>query len=939
MSSPREHLLMDAGWRFALGHATDPNQDYGFTTTFFSYFAKAGLADGPADPKFDDRAWRVLNLPHDWAVELPFDEKGSYSHGFKALGRNFPGASIGWYRKTFNIPASDKGKRISIEFDGVYRDSVVWVNGFYLGREQSGYNNFRYDMTPYLNYGGDNTVSVRVDATTEEGWFYEGAGIYRHVWLTKTSPLHIDYNGTFVTSKVGKGNAEITVQTSVVCEKEKAASFKIEQVVQDANGKTVGKGSLAKALLHPGETGQYSVAVQVPKPQLWSLESPTLYKVITTVLSGTEVVDRTETPFGIRTVTFDPNKGFLLNGKRVELKGTSNHQDHAGVGAALPDALQAFRIKQLKEMDCNAYRCSHNPPTPELLDACDKLGMLVLVENRSMGTSPELMDRLKRMIVLDRNHPCVFAWSLGNEEWGMEGNVYGAQIVPPMQDFVKRLDPTRRVTAAIDSGWGNGSSTVIDVMGYNYHAHGSTDDQHKKFPDQPSFATEESTTNQTRGVYETDKAACHLGPTNLNPKGPSIEEVWKYYADRPYLGGLFLWTGFDYRGEETPFTYPAISSQYGVLDTCGFPKDSSFDYLKAWWTNEPVLMLSPHWNWKGKEGKNILVRAYSNCDEVELSLNGTSLGKQKVPVNGHLEWQVPYAPGMLSAKGFKGGKEATYALQETTGDPVSIVLMPDQSTIKADGDDVSVVTVRVVDKQGRPVPTAGNLIHFSLEGQGQIIGVGNGDPSCHEADRYFDTVTQVKIEGLKMKDGGELGKRPEVEFGQDDSNWADLFQGRKDDQGEVSKDKPANRVIRGHFDLPNLDDYTEIILYPKSLAEDQSIYVNGQLIAEKIKRDEPNQGFPLPKSILKKGRNVYAVVGPELMRRWTWDNLNMDPGSIRTVIPATPWKRSLFNGLAQVIVQSGHQPGTLTLKADSDGLSAATLKIETVGTSLTPAVP
>ncbi len=938
MISPRQHLLMDIGWRFALGHPTDPAQDYGFGTNFFSDFAKAGYGDGPADPKFDDRAWRLLNLPHDWAVELPFDEKGSYSHGYKAMGRNFPAANVGWYRKTFNIPATDKGRRINLQFDGVFRDSVVWVNGIYVGREQSGYNDFHYDISDYLNYGGDNTVAVRVDATVEEGWFYEGAGIYRHVWLNKTSPLHIGYNGTFVITEVGKGSAVVTARTSMVSEAKKPAAFKITQTILDADGKKVAEGSLAKASLNPAGSADYLVKMKVSKPHLWSLETPYLYKLVTTAVSTGKVVDRTETSFGIRTLSWDANKGFFLNGKRVELKGTCNHQDHAGVGAAIPDALQYYRVKRLKDFGCNAYRCSHNPPTPELMDACDRLGMMVLVENRVMGSTGELKERLRKMVDLYRNHPCVFAWSIGNEEWGIEYDTKGAQITAAMQEYVESLDPTRRVTQAIDGGWGAGSSTAIDVMGFNYHAHGEVDDFHEKFPKKPSFATEESTTNQTRGIYETDQAACHLGPSDTLPKGTSIETVWKFYADRPYLGGLFLWTGFDYRGEETPFTFPAISTQYGVLDTCGFPKDC-FDYLKAWWTEEPVLMLSPHWNWKGREGKNISVRAYSNCDEVELFLNEKSLGKQAVPANSHLEWQVPYAPGVLSAKGFKDGKDSAFALQETTGDPVSIVLMPDSATLKADGEDVSVVTVRVVDQQGKSVPTANNLIHFSLEGPGRIIGVGNGDPSCHEPDQYVDTIAQVKIEGLKMKDGGELGKRSEVEPGQDDSNWPDLFQGRHDDQGEVSKDTPSNRVIRGHFDLPNLDDYSEITLFPKSLVENQSIYVNGHLIAENIKRDEPNQGFPLPKSILKKGRNVYALVGPELLRRWTWDNINYDPGCIRTVIPAKPWKRSLFNGLAQVIVQSNQQPGTLVLKAVSDGLSGTELKLETQALPLRPSVP
>ncbi len=938
MTSPREHLLMDKGWRFALGHATDTYLDYGHATGFFSYFAKAGYGDGPAAHKFDDRSWRLLDLPHDWAVELPFSEKASYSHGFKALGKNFPAASIGWYRKHFNIPESDKGKRISLEFDGVFRDSVVWVNGIYCGREQSGYNNFRYDITDYINWDGDNTVAVRVDASMEEGWFYEGAGIYRHVWLTKTEPLHIDYNGIFVTTETVKDKAEVTVRTTMVGEQESPEAFKIEQTILDADGKVVAEGRDEKGQLNPGETKQYSVKIKVPHPQLWSLETPTLYKVVTKVVSGGKVLDQTETTFGIRTLTFDPDKGFFLNGKRVELKGTCNHQDHAGVGAALSDAMQTYRIQRLKEFGCNAYRCSHNPPTPELLDACDRLGMLVLVENRLMGTSPELLDRLKRLIVLDRNHPCVFAWSIGNEEWGIEYNNLGAQISASMQDFVMGLDPSRRVTQAIDGGWGQGSSTVIDVMGYNYYAHGSTDDFHKKYPEKSSFATEESTTNQTRGIYETDKPACHMEPSDMTGKGTSIETVWKYYVERPYLGGLFLWTGFDYRGEETPFTYPAISTQYGVLDTCGFLKDCGY-YLKAWWTDEPVLILSPHWNWKGKEGQNILVKAYSNCEEVELFLNDKSLGKQTMPANSHLEWQVPYAPGVLSAKGYKGGQVAATAKEETAGNPVSVVLQPDKTRIHADGDDISVVTVQVTDALGRVVPTASNLIRFSLDGPGQIIGVGNGDPSCHEADRSIDTVTQVRIEGLKMLDGGDLGKRPEVEFGFDDSKWADLFQGRHDDQGHVSPDKPSNRVIRGHFDLPSLDDYSEIILYPKTLAEDQALYVNGQLIADKIKRDAPNDGFPLPKTILKKGRNVYAVVGPELLRRQTWEELNNDPGSIRTVIPAKPYQRSLFMGLAQVIVQGTEKPGTLTLKAEGDGLSGAELKIDAQEATLRASVP
>ena len=937
---PREHLLMDFGWRFALGHATDPDKDFGFGKGYFSIFAKAGRGDGPADPGFDDRGWRMLNLPHDWAAEMPFDEKASYSHGYKAVGRAFPQNSVGWYRKTFFIPKEDEGRRISVEFDGVFRDSMVWVNGFYLGREQSGYNNFRYDITDYLNYGGANTVAVRVDATWEEGWFYEGAGIYRHVWLTKTAPLHVDYDGVFVTSKVAKGQAEVTAMTTLVNENlQGRESFQVTQSILDKEGKTVAVGKTGVLSLAAGITQDYPVKMKVIRPRLWSLEDPTLYKLVTTVHFGGKAMDRVETPFGIRTLAFDPNKGFFLNGKHVELKGTSNHQDHAGVGVALPDALQDYRIRRLKSFGCNAYRCAHNPPTPELLDACDRLGMLVLSENRLMGSSPELLNRFKRQILQERNHPCIFAWSLGNEEWGIEGNDFGARIAATLQAFVKRLDPTRFVTAAVSGGWGNGTSKSLEVMGFNYLEHGDIDDYHAKNPRQPSFATEESDTHQSRGVYD-DTTYGREEPTDRKDAKKGIESIWKFYERRPFLGGLFLWTGFDYRGEENPFHYPAIASQYGVLDLCGYPKDCA-DYLTCWWKSEPALFLTPHWNWKGKEGKEIEVWAFSNCQEVELFLNGKSLGKKAMPRDSHLEWKIPYEPGILSAKGYNNGKIAAEAKQETSGDPATVALSADRTTFKANGEDISVVTVSVLDKEGRMVPTASNEIHFSLEGPGKIIGVGNGDPICHEPDRYFDTVSQVSIQNLKMKDGVALGDCPEVQPGEDDSRWPALFSGRPDDQGEPSKDEPKSRVVRGSFELTApLADYAEIILYPKPLVDAQAVFVNGHLITDKIGRDDKAiPGCPLPKDILKPGRNTYAVAGKELLRRWKWEELNQDPGFIRAVIPAREWKRSLFSGLAQVIVQSDHQAGTLVLKAYGNGLGPVELKLDTVGAPLRSSVP
>ncbi len=933
----RERLLMDFGWRFAFGHANDAEKDFNHATGYFSYFAKAGYGDGAASKSFDDRSWRMLDLPHDWAVELPFDPKASYSHGYKTVGRNFPETSIGWYRKTFLIPESDLGRRISIEFDGVHRNPVVWVNGFYLGQEHCGYYGFRYDVTDYLNYGGENVVAVRVDATMEEGWYYEGAGIYRHVWLNKTPPLHMAQYGTFVSSEVKDNSAEVAARATVANEGTSNATFNLGQAIIGADGRVVAQGELKQLTLKPSDMNEFSCLIRVAYPKPWSVETPYLYKLITTVSAGGSIVDRYETTFGIRTVRFDPEEGFFLNGEHVNLKGTNNHQDHAGVGTAIPDALQEFRIKRLKEMGCNAYRCSHNPPTPELLDVCDRLGMLVIDENRLMGINTEHLDLLKRLIMRDRNHASVIIWSLGNEEWAIEGNTTGARIASTMQSFVQRLDPTRRTTYASSGGWGHGISTVQDVMGFNYIFNGDIDKQHADFPNQPSIGTEETTSRGTRGIYEDDAANAHMEAIDRKPSGRSIEDGFDFYAARPFLSGLFFWTGFDYRGEANPFGWPQVSSQYGIVDLCGFPKDM-FYYLKSWWTDKPVLHLLPHWNWKGKEGQAISVWAYSNCDEVELFLNSESLGRKTMPKNSHIEWTVNYEPATLLARGYKNGKEIITDKVETTGEPAAITLTPDRSTVNADGEDVSVITVQVNDSKGRFVPTAGNEITFSIQGPGKIIGVGNGDPSSHEPDRYFERVRQLKIEDLKAQAVQAKENYPETGIDFNDSDWPSAL----NQQGEYNvetKDALKTAVIRGTFNLPDFSDDTEITLWPKSLCEEQAVYVNGHLIAKNIKRDDAVQEYRLDNAILRRGKNIYAVVGTPLVRRYQYDNLNTDPGIIQVFKPSDTWKRKVFNGLAQVIVQSTRQAGKIALTATASGMSPGVLRIEALGATLRPAVP
>ena len=769
-SATREKACLDAGWRFAMGHSDGGARDFDAVPAgaAFNYFSKAGRGEGAAAEKFDDSTWRLLNLPHDWAVELPFDHRGSHSHGYKALGKNFPENSVGWYRRTFDIPQTDLGKRISVVFDGVFRDSQVWVNGFYLGRHSSGYTGFAYDLSDYLNYGGENVISVRVDASLEEGWFYEGAGIYRHVWLEKTSPLHVAHNGTFVRSERDGDDAVVRITTTVKNDGNEAENVVMLSEIVSSEGQTVASHRMNvsdKSVLNPGESRDFDCSIKVEAPRLWSLEDPNLYTLQTTVLKDGQPVDEYTTPFGIRFIEWTGDKGFFLNGKRVEIKGMNNHQDHAGVGAAIPDSLNVERIRMLKAMGVNAYRCSHNPPTPELLDACDRLGMLVMDENRETGINAQQLDSVRDMMLRDRNHPSIIIWSLGNEEWALEGGDKGARVTATMQNFARQFDDTRPFTVAISGGWGAGSSTVVDVMGFNYITHGDTDDYHRRFPNTPTVGTEDGAGYTTRGIYFEDRKNCHLTAydTNVETWFTPIRVSIPHYLNREWATGQFRWTGFDYRGEPTPFGWPAISSQFGAMDTCGFPKDTYY-YYKAWWGSDPVLHLFPHWNWKGREGQPIAVWVYANCNKVELILNGMSLGTKTMEQYGYLEWSVPYAAGTLLAVGYdENGKEVLRDAVETTSEPAAIKLSANTQRLPADGDAVALIRVEVLDADGRPVPTADNRIRFDISGPGRIIGVGNGDPASLEPDQFtegmqwqrslFSGLAQVIVQSIRDQEG------------------------------------------------------------------------------------------------------------------------------------------------------------------------------------------
>src|SRR5690349_9682076 len=728
----RERLRIDRGWRFRLGPDVDPAK--GFEPSGGGGFSKAGTLFAASMADFDDSAWRAVDLPHDWAIELPFVADPRLTNwGFKPLHRDYPETSIGWYRKTFALGSADAGRRLSLEFDAVFRDSTVALNGYLLARNLSGYAPFRVDITDVANLGGNNVLVVRVDATEHEGWFYEGAGIYRHVWLVKTSPIHVPVYGTYVTSEVNGRVATVRVVTEVANDSDAAADCRVTCAIIDGAGRQVATTPADTLRLSPWTKGEIRQDAVVRDAQLWSPEEPSIYNMVTTVDVNGAAVDRYETSFGVRTIRFDANDGFFLNGSRVEIKGTCNHQDHAGVGAALPDRLQYYRIERLKEMGVNAYRTSHNPPTPELLDACDRLGMLVLDESRMFGSSEEALGQLERMVRRDRNRPSIIAWSIANEE-PAQGTARGEQIGTVMARLVRRLDPTRPLTAAMDQGWGAGLTNVVDIQGFNYRAP-HTDAFDAQRPAMPVWGTEAGSTVSTRGIYANDPARGYVSAYDVNAPwwASTAEAWWTIFAARKWIAGGFIWTGFDYRGEPTPYAWPCVSSHFGVLDTCGFPKDN-FYYYQPWWTDRPALHLFPHWNWVGREGQEIEVWCHSNLDIVELLLNGTSLGRRSVPRNSHVAWKVPFAPGRLEARGFRGGQQVLVDARETTGPAARIVLRPDRAQIAADGADVAVLAVSVVDAQGRTVPTADDAITFDVTASGRLLGVGNGDPSSHESD-------------------------------------------------------------------------------------------------------------------------------------------------------------------------------------------------------------
>ena len=716
-SAGRERLSFNNDWSFKLGKADDLE---GPDCVANAYLRKMGIAIRASS--FSDAS--IVRLPHDWAVGLEPDPKGYSFNAFAPLGPQFPNSSIGWYARTFTVPSSDEGRRLWIEFDGVYRNCKLWVNGSYVGNHEPAYENFRFDITDLVKPGQKNDVVVRVDATQREGWWYEGAGIYRPVWLTKTDPLAVAPEGVYVhTNFPGKDPgslAAVKVDVNVLNSSREACKTQVTSEILDSRGRKVGSAAGTATISAGGESLVHS-SVDVKSPELWSIETPVLYTLVTRVSNGGKITDEVRTPFGIRSIKFDAAKGFLLNGKRVILKGVCMHQDYPAVGAAITPNLQEYRVGVIKSYGANAIRMSHGP-NPGLLEVCDRMGVLVMDEVRAFGSPDYAIAQLRNTVIRDRNHPSVILWSLGNEEDFVQNTPSGRRMTTTVVDLLHRLDPTRPTTMANNvSQERGGVNAVVDVHGWNY---GSLDREwapyQQTYPEHPMVCTELNANNPMKG--DPTKEANTGMPYNR-------ASFWRKIEANPWISGIFLWTGFDYAGEPgNQKSWPKRHGDFGVVDRCGFRKELAWCW-QALWSSEPMVHLPI--NWAGKDGEEIKVPVITNTDEVELLLNGNSLGRKPFDANlsEAVEWKVPFAPGTLECRGYRGGKLVAADRVETVGPATGIRLEAPRREVPAEWNQRALVNAYLVDAKGRRLTAESKAVTFSLSGPGTLVGVGNGDTS------------------------------------------------------------------------------------------------------------------------------------------------------------------------------------------------------------------
>lgn len=716
------------------------------------HWTKSGRHE-PSLPGYDATTWRTVEVPHDWAIEGLPDPTTDVNHGSRVGG-------VAWYRQVFTLPACVADQRLWLEFDGVYRDCEVWVNGAFAGANRGGYIGFRIDVSELARPGADNTVAVRVDASEFEGWWYEGAGIYRAVRLVTAPPVHLTPDGIRVTTRLFQHHAEVGVEVEVTNSAATAALSVVTLQLADPTGRLVATATGSVHVAADG-TSRLALTLSIGDPLLWTPTTPTLYRLTASLSQDAQEGDRTELDLGLRTIAVDAERGFLLNGQPLKLTGVSCHQDFAGVGVALPDALQTHRVQLLKRMGANAYRTAHHAPSPALLDACDRLGLLVMDETRIFATSDEALSQLERLVRRDRHRPCVALWSLGNEEMELQGTAVGVRIARRMRRLVHALDGSRPVTLAMNGEWFGplaADPTCVDVVGFNYSPT-AYDDFHRQRPGRPLIGSETAAGLATRGVHAEVEAQGHLtweqhvagcrprpahdqDPGHCRADGDTCAsfgdtpwDAWRAVAERDFVMGTFIWTGFDYRGEPCPRQlWPCINTNFGLTDLCGFPKDIWW-YYRAWWQPTPVLHLLPHWDWNGREGQLIAVRCFANAQQVELFHKGISHGVQIMPLNGFLEWQVPYVAGRLEAVGTWADGSQQRTVVETTHSAARVAVSYERPATGRDGREVVLLRLAIQDTAGREIPTASHQVRLRLEGAGRILGVHNGDPAFIDAEQ------------------------------------------------------------------------------------------------------------------------------------------------------------------------------------------------------------
>lgn len=750
----RERLSLDRGWLFHLGDIPMP-EIKGHGASYGN--AKAGNAPGPAGREYDDSDWRKLDLPHDWAVEGPFDPNANLAQGYRPRGAS-------WYRRYLRVDESERGRHFELQFDAIATHSTVWVNGNVVNRNWSGYNASYIDITPYLRYGDAmNTIAIKADANPMEGWWYEGAGMYRHAWLVKSNAVRVVTDGVHATPRkvAGDNNWEIPVEVTLDNSGKEPAKVTLEVSVFDPSGKQVAKQTQTASVPIFTPTS-VTLPLSIRDPAIWSLEKTNLYRVTTQVFAAGKKIDEISLNTGFRTIRFDAQQGFFLNDKHVKLQGVCIHQDHAGVGVAVPDSIWEYRLRRLKELGVNAIRFSHNAPASEVLDLVDRMGFVVMDENRNFNPSTDYMKQLEWMVRRDRHHPGIILWSVFNEE-PVQGTEVGYEMVRRMSAAVKALDDTRPVTAAMNGGFFTplNVSHAVDVVGANYQVP-DYDRFHVARPEVPFTSSEDTSAFMTRGEYTTDKSKNVIASydDDFALWGNSHRDAWQAIDTRPYVAGGFVWTGFDYRGEPTPNEWPSVSSVFGIMDLNGFAKDAFYIHQVQWIKDRPLVHIAPHWNWAGKEGQDIRVMVMANVERVKLMLNGRELGEQKVDNYRMNFFKVAYQPGKLEAIGFNGNKEVARASVETTGKAVALELIPDRKGLVGDGRDAMPITVRALDVKGRAVPIDNSEVTFEISGAGKSIGHGNGNPNSHEDEKgktrkLFNGLAQLIVQS-NFESKGEI---------------------------------------------------------------------------------------------------------------------------------------------------------------------------------------